>query len=223
MRVGVIQSNYLPWRGYFDFIKSVDLFVFHDDLQYTKNDWRNRNKIKTDKGTRWITVPVSYHKKDLLISETEICYNSNWAIKHFRILENYYRAAPFCNQMLEIVSDLPTLKEKTISDLNIKLIRRVCKYLEIETRCILSSTLHLKGSKTERLINLLHEVKAQTYVSGPAALNYLDTSLFKKNGFNLEIKTYNYSTYPQLYGEFNGNLSILDGIANCGKDILKHF
>src|SRR5436190_4387467 len=95
MKVGVIQSNYIPWRGYFDFIDSVDLFVFHDDLQYTRNDWRNRNRILTPAGPRWLTVPVSYKHRDQKIDEVPIEYRQDWASRHLKQLDANYRRAPF--------------------------------------------------------------------------------------------------------------------------------
>ncbi len=95
MKVGIIQSNFLPWRGYFDFIREVDLFIIHDDLQYTKGDWRNRNKIKTPRGLEWITVPVNYKTTSQLIEETTIDYSTRWAQKMLNCIREVYRQAPY--------------------------------------------------------------------------------------------------------------------------------
>ena len=212
MRVGVIQSNYIPWMGYFDFIRSVDLFVFHDDIQYTKNDWRNRNKIKTRNGSKWLTVPVHYRKTDQLICETEIDYSTNWVKDHLnQFRENYSDAPNFevAQYLLRTDCSYPT-----ISELNIYLIKMICLYLDIKTPLMNSSVLDLKGSKTERLIDLLKKVDATEYLSGPLAANYLDVKQFEDNNIKLEYIKYDVKPYPQLWGEFNPNVSVLDYIAN---------
>jgi len=218
VKIGVIQSSYIPWRGYFDFIASVDMFVFHDDIQYTKGDWRNRNKIKTKNGTEWITVPVSYKKVAQLICDTPIDYSSAWAKKHMRIWESYYRQATHFDVTAELLSGIFESPHTTISQLNIFLIRRICDYLEIKTPLLLSSELSLQGSKTERLIVLLKKLNATAYLSGPSADAYLDKDLFRKKGIQLEYKSYDYAPYPQLWGDFIGGVTVLDLIANCGPE-----
>lgn len=216
MRVGVIQSSFIPWRGYFDFIASVDAFVFHDDIQYTKGDWRNRNKIKTQRGTEWLTVPVTYKSTAQLICETSIDYSVAWGEKHLRLWRENYRVAPYIHDVMESLSDLGSSKEASISQLNIKLIRRIAEYLGISTPMILSSELMLEGGKTERLIDLLKKLNATTYLSGPSADAYLDKEAFRRHGIGLEYKSYDYESYPQLWGPFDGEVTVLDLIANCG-------
>jgi len=215
--VGAIQSSFIPWRGYFDFIASVDMFVFHDDIQYTKGDWRNRNKIKTANGTEWLTVPVSYKRVSQLICETNIDYSTLWGQKHFRVWQEHYQAAPHFNAIKEILSIVDSNQSATISELNIKLIRKICEYLNIFTPMLLSSELALEGSKTARLIDLLKKVNANAYLSGPSADKYLDKEVFRSNGIQLEYKSYDYAPYPQLWGTFSGEVTVLDLIANCGE------
>lgn len=222
MRVGVIQSAYIPWRGYFDFIANVDLFVFHDDLQYTKGDWRNRNRIKTPQGPAWITVPVRYQTVSQLILETEIDYSSRWGGKHIRQWLAHYKNAPYLNDVVGLISEIETCRYLTISELNQNLIARICQYLKISTPTLQSVELSLTGSKTDRLIDLLVKLGATTYLSGPSADAYLDKDAFRKNGINLEYKSYSYQPYPQLWGAFEGNLSVLDLIANCGPESVKY-
>lgn len=216
MRVGVIQSCFIPWRGYFDFIDSVDLFVFHDDIQYTKGDWRNRNLIKTPHGLQWITVPVIYRTTSQLICQTLIDRSRNWQKRHFNLWEAYYRNAPFLDTVLKLLEPLKDDSLKTISELNIRLIRSLCDYLEIKTPFAMSQEFNLTGSKTDRLIQLLKKVKATVYLSGPSAEAYLEKDKFVKAGIGLEYKTYDYAPYPQLWGAFEGTVSVLDLIANCG-------
>ena len=218
MRVGVIQSSYIPWRGYFDFIASVDAFVFHDDIQYTKSDWRNRNRIKTSKGAEWLTVPVHYKEVSQLICETNIDHSTAWQQKHLRKMQESYREAPYAKVALDILASVLVDQYETISKLNIVLTKRICDYLCITTPLIASSDLSLVGTKTDRLIDLLKKLNATAYLSGPSADAYLDKEAFRRNGIRLEYKSYDYAPYPQLWGPFEGAVTVLDLIANCGPD-----
>ncbi len=222
MRVGVIQSCFAPWRGYFDFINSVDIFVFYDDVQYSKNSWRNRNRIKTPKGSRWVTVPVRHRSLSQLIVETEIDDTNNWRDDHMRLWGENYGIAPYFHDIWLLLKDANFGSANTISELNIKLTRRICDYLNISTPMILSSDLLLQGSKTDRLINLLKKLNASTYLSGPSADDYLDKEAFIKANIGLEYKTYDYEPYPQLWEGFEGRVSVLDLIANCGPDSINY-
>lgn len=214
MRVGVIQSNYIPWYGYFDFIKSVDLFIFHDDIQYTKGDWRNRNKIKTPTGSQWLTVPVHYNHTDQLICETEISYLEDWQREHLnRFTASYHEAKNF-KDAIDILRFSFGFRDRTISSLNQRLTRMICFHLGIKTLMMDTGMFNLQGSKTERLINLLRQCGATTYLSGPAGKNYLDENLFKEAGIELEYKTYDYPPYNQLHGTFDPYVTVLDKIAN---------
>jgi len=216
VRVGIIQSNYIPWRGYFDFISQVDLFVFHDDLQYTKGDWRNRNRIKTPTGTIWLSVPVKYKTTAQLICNTEIDYSTHWQKDHLNKFAANYEKAPYCKAAIELLETAFQFRDRTISELSIRLVRAICAFLGIVTPLRLSTEYSLNGAKTERLIDLLRKTDASTYLSGPAADTYLDEKQFRNNGICLEYKSYDYAPYPQLWGEFDGAVSILDLIANVG-------
>jgi hypothetical protein len=224
MRVGVIQSNYLPWRGYFDFIDDVDVFVFHDDLQFTKGDWRNRNRIKTPRGVRWITVPVHHRCTAQLICDTTIDYSQNWRRDHRNLITTHLASAPHLRDVLDLVEPEFDAGHRTISELNIALITSICRYLQVRTPFRMSSEFRLTRTKTERLIDLLDAMGATTYVSGPTARGYLDEPRFREAGIELEYKQYDYATYPQLWGPFDGAVSIIDTIANCGpaaREVLK--
>ena len=223
MRVGVIQSNYLPWRGYFDFIDEVDLFVVHDDLQYTKGDWRNRNRIKTPQGLRWITVPVHYRHTAQRICETEIDYSRDWRREHRNMLAAHLARAPHLDDVLALVEPEFDAGHATISALNIALMRAVCGYLRITTPMRMSAEFGLTHTRTERLVELLSAVGATTYVSGPSARAYLKEERFRAAGIRLEYKEYAYAPYRQLWGPYDPAVSIVDTIANCGpaaRDIL---
>ena len=225
MKVAIIQSNYIPWRGYFDIIDDVDIFIVHDDLQYTKGDWRNRNKIKTANGTKWLSVPVNYrHEDKQLIMEATIDYQHGWVHQHVKTLKQAYAKAPYLKPLFEELETILKQKYTTISQLNIALIRWMMEKLEIRTKLLMSWELEPSGAKTERVISLLRAVSASTYLSGPAAADYLDIEAFRENGIGLEYKSYAYPPYSQLWGDFVGDVSILDLLFNTGeraRDFLK--
>lgn len=222
MKVAIIQSSFIPWRGYFDFIASVDAFVFLDDVQYSKNGWRNRNRIKTPKGSRWMTVPVRHRSLAQLIRDTEIDDRTNWRESHMRLWRENYGTAPYYRDVLALLGDMGRETVHTISELNIALTSRIALYLQIRTRTMCSSDLGLSGTKTDRLIHLLKNLNATTYLSGPSADAYLDKEAFRNNGIQLEYKSYDYAPYTQLWGDFIGEVTVLDLIANCGPDAMQH-
>lgn len=216
MKVGIIQSSYIPWRGYFDFIDEVDLFIFHDDLQYTKGDWRNRNKIKTDRGPIWLTVPVHYKSTSQRICDTIIDYSGGWPGKHIDQFVQWYAKARFFREYSEEFFGILNTQYRTISELNIAMCHWVMRKLEIGVPTRLSREFDPQGRKTVRLIDLLKKVGADCYLSGPTAKGYLDENAFRSNGIQLEYKSYDYPAYPQLWGEFEGKVTVLDLIFNTG-------
>ena len=218
MKIGTIQSNFLPWRGYFDFIRDVDLFIIHDDIQYTKGDWRNRNKVKTPHGTRWITVPVNYRQSSQLIEETTIDDTKPWAKEMLNKIRNSYQKAPYFDLYFSELSDRLLEPATTISNLNLCLIKWVCSNLEIKTPITFSREYNPRGTKTERLIGILKHLDATTYLSGPSAQAYLKPELFEQAGINLEYKVYDYPEYEQLYPPFEPAVSVIDLMFMMGKD-----
>lgn len=218
MKIGTIQSNFLPWRGYFDFIREVDLFIIHDDVQYTKGDWRNRNKIKTPRGPEWITVPVHYRQSSQLIEETEIDNSKPWARSMLNRIQVSYQKAPCFEPYFSELSDLLLEPAETISDLNYRLIQWVCAHLEIKTPLTFSREYHPQGVKTERLIGLLKKVDATAYLSGPSAKAYIKPELFEQAGIRLEYKVYDYPEYEQLYPPFEPAVSVIDLLFMVGKE-----
>ena len=218
MKVGIIQSNYVPWRGYFDFIDAVDLFIFYDDVQYTTRDWRNRNRIVTPDGLRWLTVPVNYEKRSQLIDEVGIDYSQNWQQRHLHQLETNYRRAPFFQTYAPQFAGIITQRFAGISELNVALCKWIMQVLDIRTPTLMSRELNASGSKTERLLDLLTKVEATSYLSGPSAEAYLDLELFHRHGIRVEYKSYDFLHYPQFRGGFRGEASILDLLFNTGPD-----
>lgn len=219
-KVAIIQSNYIPWKGYFDIIASVDEFILYDDMQYTRRDWRNRNQIKTPQGVQWITVPVKVKGKYYqTIRETELD-GSEWSQKHWQALNQNYRRTKYFNEVASFFEPIYTSSEHThLSDLNRLLIEKICLYLGIKTKVTDSCDYNVEGDKTERLVNLCLQAGADEYISGPSAKDYMDEQLFIKNKLKLTWFDYaNYPEYPQLWGEFTHGVTILDLLFNCGKE-----
>ena len=216
----ILQSNYIPWKGYFDIIAAVDEFILYDDMQYTRRDWRNRNQIKTSQGVQWLTVPVlvkgKYHQK---IKETEID-GTDWAAAHWKALEQNYRRAPHFQEIASWLKPLYLEESFThISQLNRRFIKAICNYLAIKTVITSSSDYTLIDGQTERLANLCVQAGVTEYISGPAAKDYFDEKVFSDLGIKVRWFDYsNYPSYPQLWGEFTHELTILDLLFNCGKE-----
>jgi hypothetical protein len=221
MRVGLIQSNFLPWRGYFDFISDVDLFIFHDDLQYTKRDWRNRNLIKTPQGKQWLTVPVNLESSHQLIRDVQVDYTQDWINYQINRFSECYKQAKFFSEASGFLELLKQNNPATISELNRYLIDEITRYLGIKTPMEVSWKYSPRSTKTERIIDILQKVNATVYLSGSNADGYLNKDLFRENHISLEYKSYVYDPYPQPWGDFIGDVTILDLIANCGLDARK--
>lgn len=223
MKVAIIQSNYIPWRGYFDLIDDVDLFVFYDDVKYTPKNWRNRNRIKTVNGPMWLSVPV-LHGSNTLIQEAEIDYKQRWVNKHVRSLTLAYQKAPFFKPYAGEFFDLLSQRFSTISALNVAACRWVMDRLGIRTRTCMSAELGIGGVTPDRPLAILRRLGATAYLSGPTAKAYTDVAGYAAAGIGLEFKSYEYPEYPQLHGAFEPHVTILDLLFNCGdrsRDYLK--
>lgn len=219
-RVAISQSNYIPWKGYFDIISAVDEFILYDDMQFTRRDWRNRNLIKTPQGVQWLSIPVRtkgrYHQK---ISDTEID-GTDWAVAHWKAVTQNYRRAPYFSEIVAWLEPLYLEQSFThISQLNRHFIESICNYLSIKTKLTSSSDYELIEGKTERLVDLCVQAVGTEYISGPAAKGYVDEKLFSDSGIKLTWFDYaGYPEYPQLWGGFTHGVTILDLLFNCGKD-----
>jgi len=219
-KVAILQSNYIPWKGYFDMIASVDEFILYDDMQYTRRDWRNRNQIKTPQGVQWLTVPVQvkgrYEQK---IRETQIEASSGWAQAHWKTLEQNYRRAAHFDEIAAWLRPIYLEAEyEYLSQLNRTLIEAICGYLGIRTKLTWSSDYQLVDGKTERLADLCAQAGGTEYVSGPSAKDYIDEAVFVARGIDLSWFEYSgYPEYQQLWGEFTHGVTILDLLFNCGR------
>jgi hypothetical protein len=217
-KVAILQSNYIPWKGYFDLIAAVDEFILFDDMQYTRRDWRNRNQIKTPQGVQWLTVPVlvkgRYHQP---IRETAID-GREWAADHWKSLVQNYRRAPHFSEVAQWLEPCYADGQWThLSQLNRHLIEAVCGVLGIRTRISNSWDYDVVDGKTERLASLCAQAGGTEYVSGPAARDYIEPEVFAGRGIALTWFDYaGYPEYPQLWGPFVHGVSILDLLFNCG-------
>lgn len=215
-KVAILQSNYIPWKGYFDMINMVDEFILYDTVQFTKNDWRNRNKIKTSQGINWITIPVR-HSTSQKIYEIQVL-NNKWRKKHWQTLKQNYSKSKYFNNYKDIFENLYlNSDEMFLSKINYDFICAINKTLGITTKISWSSDYEIKGEKTEKLLNICKQAKATEYISGPAAKDYLDKSLFEKD--KIKVTWMDYSDYPeynQLFPPFEHGVSILDLIFNEG-------
>lgn len=217
-RVAILQSNYIPWKGYFDMIAAVDEFILYDDVQFTKNDWRNRNKIKTREGVQWLTIPV-FHKLDDRIRDVKVS-QANWHDKHWKTIQQNYGKAHAFRETGEFLADLyARATSPFISEINHLFIVEICRFLGIRTNITWSSDYEYAGDRSSRVLSLCQAAGAATYLSGPSAQSYLEVDLFKSAGVEVEWMDYSgYPVYPQLHGEFDHGVSIVDLMLNAGRE-----
>jgi hypothetical protein len=219
-KLAILQSNYIPWKGYFDLIASVDEFIIYDEMQYTKNDWRNRNRIITKKGVEWLTIPVRVESLNQKINKTLI-FDKKWAKKHISTLQTNYAKAKCFKEVEDFIFNLYIEAEKSnnLSEINLVFIKGICDFLSIETKISRCTDYRLVEGKTERLISLCHQTQANEYFSGPSAREYIEEKLFAENKIKVSWMEYSgYKVYGQLRQPFEHRVSILDLIFNEGKE-----
>jgi hypothetical protein len=218
--VAIVQSSYIPWKGYFDLINGVDEFILLDDVQFTRRDWRSRNVIKTPQGLTWLSIPVEvkgrYHQR---ICDTRVA-DASWARRHWSTIRHNYAKAPCFARYEGVFSslylgELPAL----LSEINYRFINAVCSVLGIHTPIRWSMDFSVSNDRTDRLIDLCKAVGATRYLSGPTARAYLDENRFRAAGIGVCWMNYaGYPEYPQLHGPFVHGVSILDLLFNVGAE-----
>ncbi len=217
-KVAIVQSNYIPWKGYFDLINAVDEFILYDDMQYTRRDWRNRNLIKTPRGPMWLTIPVQVKGKYYqTIKETQVS-DHIWMHDHWRsLITNYSKAKYFHNYRDEFEELYLDCQEAALSQINFRFLTSICRILGITTQLSWSMDYRLVEGKTEKLVDLCLQAGAKEYISGPTAKNYIDEWLFEQAGIQLTYFDYSgYLEYDQMFPPFEHGVSILDLIFNQG-------
>lgn len=217
MIVSIHQPQFFPWLGYFEKIASSDVFVLLDDVQFKKNEWQNRNRIKTAGGPQWLTVPVQYHFPEKIM-EVKINNQVDWKKKHLHALEYNYSKAEYFNSVNPVISAIYDNNWDGISDLNTITIQKSMEILKINTPLIKSSELNMPGSSTERLVNICKHFKASSYIAGQGGKDYLDESLFIKENIKVVYQDFKHPVYKQCFGDFLSHMSIIDLLCNCGPD-----
>ena len=220
--VAISQSNYLPWKGYFQLISKVDVFVFYDTVDFTKRDWRSRNKILGPNGFQWLTIPVGSNRgksiQEVLLPEGE------WRKNHLETIRRNYSKSPYIEDVLKIVSSVyEDISIHTLSNFNQSLIRRISDYLGIKTIFRNASEFSQEGDRVERLISICDQLGATTYLSAPAAKDYIGDE-FEESGFMLQWMEYGpFEEYEQNVDTFSDYVSIIDTIAALGPDTRNNF
>jgi hypothetical protein len=218
--VAILQSNYIPWKGYFDLMSMVDEFIIYDDVQYTRRDWRNRNRLKSPEGVRWLTIPVHvkgrYHQR---IDET-IISDPDWASRHFSTLKAWYGGAPFFRRYGPLLEELyMDMKDEHLSRVNRRFLEVLRDLLGIATPLLCSSNYPSTHHSTERLLDICQARGATRYLSGPSGQKYLDVDRFRDAGIEVDWMTYEgYPIYPQLYPPFDHQVSVLDLLFSVGDE-----
>ncbi len=218
--LAIIQSNYIPWKGYLDIINCVDEFILHDECQYTKRDWRNRNRIKTHQGVQWLAIPVCTKGKRFApvcdIKTDGVC----WIDKHLSTLKHQYSKAPKFNEVFPAVVEMYDRCRSlcSLTDVNTVLLRGICDMLGISTPLFYSMDLgHDLNDPTDRLIDLCLRREADVYLSGPSAKAYLDESRFAAKGIEVVWMTYDhYPEYKQIHPPFEHAVTVFDTLFHLG-------
>jgi len=222
----ILQPSYIPWRGYFHQVYKADIFVFYDDVQYDKHGWRNRNRIKTQSGSHWLTIPV-LHKglisEHILIKDILIDDSKDWRKKHWMTIQQAYGKAPYFAHYESLVKNFYLQEPRYLAEFTIGLTIALAKELGIRrTRFLRSSELKASGIKTDHLVSILQILGADHYISGPAAQSYLEEDKLASAGVSLEYMVYSYPEYPQLYPPFDPQVSILDLLFMTGPRALRY-
>jgi len=220
MIVAIHQPQFMPWLGYFDKIDKADVFCFLDNVQYKKNEWQNRNRLKTAQGMQWLTVPVRFRFPQM-INEVEINNSENWRRKHLQALHTNYRKAPYFNAYIQVFEDMYSRDWRYLSDLNIFATTQLMTALGLEqTRTVRASELTLSRDPTQRLIDICRVFGGDVYLAGQGGASYMAMEQFEGTGIDVVFQDFRHPSYEQLYGEFLSHLSSLDLLFCCGPDSL---
>jgi hypothetical protein len=218
--VAIHQPQYLPWLGYFDKINKADVFCYLDNVQYKKNEWQNRNRIKTARDWQWITVPVLYRFPQK-INEVKINNTVQWKKKHLQALITNYSKAPFFKEYINFFKSIYSKDWEFLSELNICLIDNIREMLSVKKgKTVFASDLHLSADPTDRLIDICKSVGGDIYLSGQDGARYMNLERFKERGVDVIVQNFKHPVYSQLYGSFQSHLSVVDLLFNCGPDSL---
>jgi len=222
-RVAIVisQPMLFPWVGMFEQLKLADIFVYYDDVQFSKGSFTNRVQIKTLTGIKWLTVPLKGLRLGQKINEVQVTYKKDWINNHIQFLMQTYKSSPFKDDVYDLVSTAYNFRDSTIDKISMRSMDVISEYfgiLDCPSNIYKSSSLNIKGKGTQRVLDIVKYFNADRYITGLGASKYLDHVLFEKNNITVEYMDYRCTPYPQLHGTFTPYVSILDLIANCGKD-----
>jgi hypothetical protein len=224
MIASIMQPTFMPWLGYFNIIKSSDIFVFLDDVQFEKRSWQQRNKILINKKEGYLTIPtISKSRFNQKINEVIMDNDQQWKIKHIKTIKNNYSKHEYFDETFSIINAIYQNNYEKLLDLNVNFIKSVLNFLSIQTKIIFSSQFNLSSSKENRILELCKIIKAKKYISPIGSKNYLkDGEIFKKNNIELEYIDYQYKVYKQKKIEkFVPRLSVIDAMFNLGKNTIE--
>lgn len=221
MIVGVHQPQYLPWLGYFAKIDRADVFVLLDTVQYKKNEWQNRNRIKTADGRQWLTVPVTYRFPQR-INEVAVNNRERWQHKQRQAIASNYRKAPFWGDLAPLIEEILSPTWEMLAPLNIFGVKRLAAILGIDTPLYVASELGaFPEDPDERLIAIAKHFGADTYLAGSGGRDYMDLDRYARSGIVVTFQEYHHPVYDQLFGAFEPCLSVVDLLFNHGEESLK--
>jgi hypothetical protein len=210
-RIAIVQSSYIPWKGYFDLIRSVDAFILLDNVQFTRRDWRSRNRIKTRHGLAWLSIPVHTRGRYTQLIQETTTSDPAWARRHWQTVRANYAKAPYFDLYADRLETLYEHPSARLSEINHAFIAATCDTLGITTPITWSSEYETRQTPTERLIDLCRAVGGAEYLSGPSARDYLDIAAFDAAGVAVQFADYSgYPEYAQPYGPFEHSVSVLD-------------
>lgn len=216
MKVAIIQPSFIPWKGFFDIISKVDIFVHLDDVQYTKSDWRNRNYISGRNGRVLLTIPIRKHPFGSKINQIYIDEEKSWRKLHLKTIKQNYSNSPFYKDYESLVEDIYSFDTEKLSEFTIYSVELISRFLGLKTKFTKSSEFVLNGSRETKLIEICKLLDASEYITGPAASSYLNPGLWLSEGIKLRFFSYEYPEYPQKSLEFHHNVSIIDLLFNVG-------
>ncbi len=225
MIITVHQPQYLPWAGYFDKIDQSDIFVILDNVQFKKNEWQNRNRIKTSQAWQWITVPI-LHSFPEEIRRIRIDNKTEWGRKHLNTLITNYSKTRFFRDYITFFEDIYNREWDYLVDLNMEIIYYLINVLGLKKEIILSSSLQLSKEPTGRLIDICKLIGEDTYLSGQGGQNYMNMDRFREEGIKVIFQDFKLPSYNQLFGDFVPYLSIIDLLFNHGEesiDIIRRY
>lgn len=224
MKIAISQPMYMPWFGIFEQIRAVDVFVHYDDVQLPQTSgFITRVQIKTVAGIDWLVIPISHANGHFVPINESVVASDKWRKKHLTKLRCAYGKAPFFREMFDLAEAIIFNDSNNLAAINQAGLEMICRYLGINKEFVASSTLSCAGKKTDRLIEICNHFKADTYITGWGAKEYLEHERFEALGINVQYPDYKCLPYAQLHGEFTPYVSILDMIAHCGKSAVEYF